>query len=89
MRERIFVIEDHFQIKGRGLIITGKIEKKSTVLKIGTPIIVCRPDGSEVETKIAGIEMCSPPNFKIEAILIHNLTKDDLPVGSYVFINSN
>ncbi len=89
MREKVFVIEDHFQIEGRGLIITGKIEKNSPRLKIGTPIIVSRPDGSEVETKIAGIEMCSPPNFEIEAILILNLTKDDLPIGSSVFINSN
>ena len=89
MREKIFVIEDHFQIKGRGLIITGKIEKNSPELKIGAPIIVCRPDGSEVKTKIAGIEMCSPPNFEIESILIHNLTKEDLPIGSSVFKNSN
>lgn len=89
MREKIFVIEDHFQIKGRGLIITGKIEKKSSELKIGIPIIVCRPDGSEVETKIAGIDRFRPPNFEIEAILIHNLTKDDLPIGSSVFIRKN
>ncbi len=78
MTEKIFVIEDHFQINGRGLVITGKIQKNSPELKIGTPIIVCRPDGSKVETKIAGIEMCSPRNPKIESILIHNLTKVEL-----------
>ena len=89
MREKIFVIEDHFEIKGRGLIITGKIEKKSSRLKIGTPIIVYRPDGSEVKTKVAGTERFRPPNFENEAILVHNLTKDNLPIGSSVFIDQN
>lgn len=89
MRQKIFVIEDHFQIKGRGLIIVGKIEKELTELKIGTPMIICRPDGSEVETKVAGIDMFSPPNFEFEAILVYNLTKDDIPIGSSVFINRN
>ena len=89
MREKIFVIEDHFQIEGRGLIIVGRIEKDSTELKIGTPMIICRPDGSEVETKVAGIDMSSPPNFEFEAILVRNLTKADLPIGSSVFIEKN
>ena len=89
MREKIFIIEDHFQIKGRGVIITGKTEKKSTELRIGTPIIICRPDGKEIETKVGGIDIFNPPNFKNVAILVHNLTKDDLLIGSSVFIDLN
>lgn len=87
MREKLFIIEDHFQIKGRGLIITGKRRKNPAELRIGTQLFIRRPDGKEIETKVGSIEMLNPPNFKNEAILVHNLTKDDLPIGSSVFVN--
>lgn len=83
----MFTIEDHFQITGRGLVIVGEKEDKSLELKIGTSIIIETPEGKEIQSKVDGLEMLNPPNFKSEAILIRDFTKNDLPIGSTVFVN--
>ena len=87
MRERIFTVEEHFQIDGLGLVIVGKVENQSHSLKIGMPLIIVNPSSWIIETKLSGINMTKPPNFKVWSISISELIKEDVPIGSNVFID--
>jgi hypothetical protein len=87
MRKKVFTIKDHFLITGRGLIIVGERADKNLWLRMKMPLIIVKPNGEQLNTYVGGLESFSPPNFKTEAILIHDLTKDDLPIGSEVFVD--
>lgn len=87
MRKKIFIIEESFQITGRGLVIVGEKQDKSFELGMKTPLIIITPQGKEINAKVVGIEMFSPPNFKIEAISIGDFSKSDIPIGSTVFVD--
>jgi hypothetical protein len=77
----LFKVDDRFMVTGRGLILVpGLGEKKASV---GDPIKIIRPDQSTVETTIKGIGW-----NEFRDILIGNeLTKDDVPIGSEVWLN--
>lgn len=52
-------------------------------IKIGDPIILKRPDGTEIETVVRGIEMggrISSPSIPI--LLGNEITKEMIPVGT-------
>ena len=87
MLKKIFIIEESFRIKGRGLIIVREKPDKSFELGMKTPLIIISPDGKEISAKVVGIEMLSPPNFKIEAISIGDFSKSDVPIGSTVYVD--
>ena len=54
--------------------------------RVGDPIRLKRPDGSELDWRIGGLEMicASPPRHDV-VILIVGLTKVDVPVGTEVW----
>jgi hypothetical protein len=89
MARRLFIVEDTFSIKGRGLVpVPGILPVGEERFRIGDPILLKRPDGSFLEWKIGGIEMilCSPPKPRHDVvILLKDLGKDDLPIGSEVW----
>lgn len=87
MRRKVFTIEDYFQITGRGLVIVGKKEDRSFYLWNDASIIIVAPDGEEFQAKVLGIEMFSPPNFKIEAVSIGSFKNLELLKGSTVFVD--
>jgi translation elongation factor EF-Tu-like GTPase len=83
------IVEDVFIIKGRGLVVTGRVESGS--VQVGQAIRVSYPDGSEVyEAKVKGIEHISsignieiflnPDNKKL-ALLLSDLTKAEVKQG--------
>jgi hypothetical protein len=86
MARRLFVVEDTFCIKGRGLVLLpGIIPEGEERFRAGDPILIKRPDGSCLESTIGGIEMLlgSPPKPRKDyVILLHGLGKDDVPIGS-------
>lgn len=88
MRKKILTITDVWQIKKGNIAIAGKRQEEH-IYGIGTSLIIIRPDGTKIETKVSGIEkMITVSGTKMEAILILNLTKEDLPSGSNVFLGS-
>ena len=87
MRQKLLIVEDHFQITGRGLVVVGKVEKNSPIIKIEDSLIVISED-NKIKTKLAGFEMPGPPNFNSLGILLPELTKDDVPIGSDIFVDT-
>lgn len=83
------VVEDLFQIEGRGLIVVpGLPDPSSTVpvLRRGSAVTLRRPDGSRIETFIRELEMINrrPPVPFTAFLLPEGLTKSDIPIGTEV-----
>jgi hypothetical protein len=89
MAHRLFVVENAFLIEGRGLILVpGFVPQGEEHLRIGDPIVLKRPDGSQLEWTIGGIATihCSPRRPKNEVVIIlRALNEGDLPGGSEVW----
>ncbi len=93
MARRLFVVEDTFWIKGRGLIpVPGIVPQGDERFRVGDPIVIERPDGSRIESNISGIEriLGSPPKPRSNlCIILNGLGKEDVPIGSEVWsVNS-
>ena len=87
MARRLFVVEDTFLIEGRGLVsIPGITPVADENFRVGHQILLKRPNGTQLDWQIGGLEMLSPPppNFGF-AILLNGLTKDDVPIGTEVW----
>jgi hypothetical protein len=77
----LFKVQDRFLVTGRGLILVpGLGDKKVT---IGDPIKIVKPDLTIVETTIRGIGF----NEFRDILVGNDLTKDDVPIGSEVWLN--
>ncbi len=89
MARCLFVVEDTFHIKSRGLVpLPGIIPQGEERFYVGDPIRLKRPDGTCLEWKIGGIEMihCTPPRPKNDVvILLQGLSKDEVPIGTEVW----
>ena len=80
-------VEDTFLITDRGLIIVPGIPRneKGWKLSDGEPLELRRPDGTSLQTTIAAIELGGRGKFT--AILLpRELTKDDVPIGTEVWV---
>ena len=77
----LFKVDERFMVTGRGLVLVpGLGEKKAT---LGDPVRIIRPDGTIIETTIRGIGF----NKFREILVGGNLTKEDIPIGSEVWLN--
>ena len=77
----LFKVEDHFMVTGRGLILVpGLGDKKASV---GDPIKIIRPDQTSIQTSIRGLGW----NEFRDILVGNDLTKDDVPIGSAVWLN--
>jgi hypothetical protein len=89
MARRLFVVEDAFFIKGRGLLpVPCIVPEGDERFRVGDPILLKRPDGSRLEWTIGGLEMihCTPRRQTDDIfILLKGLSKEDVPVGSEVW----
>ncbi len=89
MARRLFTVEDRFSIKGRGLVpVPGIVPQGAERFRVGDPIMIRRPDGSCLGSTIAGIEMvhASPPRPKNEIVIVlKDLSKEDVPIGSEIW----
>jgi hypothetical protein len=84
----VFRIDDVFQISGRGCVVTPGIPKTGGFqLRVGDPLLLKLPDGSEIRTTLRGIEMGGAPEFPGRPILLGaELTKDQVPIGTEVWV---
>jgi hypothetical protein len=88
MARRLFVVEDTFLIKGRGLVpVPGIVPEGEERFRLGDLIVIKRPDGSCLGATIGGIEIFStPPRTRDDfAIVLKDLNKEDVPIGSEVW----
>jgi hypothetical protein len=82
----LFVVEDTFFIKGRGLVLAPGITPRGDErLRVGDPLLFKRPDGSELRTAIGELEMFMCSRVDRMPILLLELGKADVPVGSEVW----
>jgi hypothetical protein len=89
MARCLFIVEDMFLIRGRGLVVVpGILCQGEERFRVGDPLLLKRPEGSCLQWRIGGIELisCSPPRTKNEVvILLRDLSKDDVPIGTEVW----
>ena len=87
MARLLFVVEDTFFIKGRGLVLVPGIVPQGEE-RIGDTLVFKRPDGSHLKWTIGGFEMihCTPPKQTTDMfIVLKGLNQDDVPIGSEVW----
>ena len=87
MTRRIVVVEDTFEIKGRGLLLVpGILPKEGELFRVGDPIRLRRPDGAWIHTRIDDLQCLSsnPPAGDI-VIMLAGFAKSDIPVGTEVW----
>lgn len=77
----LFKVQDRFLVTGRGLILIPGLGDKNA--NTGDPIKIVKPDQTIVETTIRGIGF----NEFRDILVGSDLTKDDVPIGSEVWLN--
>lgn len=88
MRKKILTVTDAFWISGRGLAIV-EFDRTNELkfTEIGTPLIIICPDGKTINSEIGGSEkITTVSGRKGEVILLLSLTRQDVPIGSNVFV---
>ena len=88
MRQKLFVIEDIFQITGRGIIVTGELESNSPVFKIGSKIVLIRPNREKFDTEVAGFNFSKLANNLVGVLLKNIVSKEEVPIGTEVFLKT-
>jgi hypothetical protein len=79
----LFEVEDRFMVTGRGLILVPGLRNKKA--GINDKIKIVRPDNSIIEATIKGISF----NFNRNILVGNILTKDEVPIGSAVWLIKN
>ena len=77
----LFKVDERFMVTGHGLILVPGLGDKEAI--VGDPIRIVRPDQTTVETIIRGIVW----NEFRDILVGNDLTKDDVPIGSEVWLN--
>ena len=86
MARRLFIVEDTFAIRGRGLFLSpGIVPVGEERFRVGDPLVLRRPDGSTVSVSIGGLEfLCPNPRHDV-VIMLTGLSKQDVSVGTEVW----
>ena len=80
----LFKVKDIFMLTERGLTLVATMEDNKP--KFNDSLKIIRPDKSTIETQVRGISFGDP--ITITAILVgKELTKEDIPIGSEVWLN--
>jgi translation elongation factor EF-Tu-like GTPase len=84
MSRHLFTVEDTFTIRGRGtILVPGIVPEGDERFRIGDALCLRRPDGSEVEATIDGIECFNPPHGTYPIVV--RSPKSDIPLGTEVW----
>lgn len=88
----LFIVEDAFQITGRGCVLVPgpSAEQGSQRIRIGDGLRLRKPDGHSFDTVIQGVEMIGRrprPNVITAPILLPSDVKNgDVPIGTEVWL---
>ncbi len=89
MCRRLFIVEETFTVKSRGIALLPGVTKDDRDLhrKVGLLIELRRPDGSVLTTTIQAIEWFQTPSMPTAPLhLPTDVSKDDVPVGTEVWL---
>ena len=88
MRIHSSTIEDVFEIDDRGcIVVPGLLLDDDPHVCVGDPAILRHPDGTEIQTTVAGIEMIRTLNRNAMPVLLpKRLRKTDIPIGTELTI---
>jgi translation elongation factor EF-Tu-like GTPase len=94
MKTHLSIVEDIFAISGRGVVVVPGIPDSSRKwrIKIGDPIWLQKPDGTQIQSSVRGIEMICRPRIALDFIPIllgSEITKDDVPIGTELLIEDS
>lgn len=90
----LFIVEHAFQITDRGCVLVPgpSAESGGQALRVGDPVRLVTPDGQVVDTVVRGIELINrrprPQLITLPILLPRNITKEQVPVGTRVFLLS-
>jgi hypothetical protein len=88
MLKHLSIVEDIFQITGRGLVVVPGVPGEGNWrVKIGDAVVLKRPDGTEIATIIRGIEMVRAKREMFPLLLGLELNKTDVPIGTEIWID--
>ncbi|MBX3084456.1 MAG: elongation factor Tu [Anaerolineae bacterium] len=81
------VIDDVFFIKGRGVVVTGKVE--SGTVKMGDKVVISGANGVTIMTQVIGVEGFRKPNFVAQVgdncgLVLKDVEKGQLTAGMVV-----
>jgi len=88
----LFVVEDAFQITGRGCVLAPgpAAEPGAQPIRVGDRLLLRKPDGQSVDTVIQAVEMLGrrprPKVITAPILLPREITKDDVPIGTEVWL---
>lgn len=88
----LFTVTERFQIENLGCVLVPGLstEPESPGLRFGARIRLQTPEGREIDTFIRDLPMISrrkmPDTITAPVLLAGNLTKDDVPIGTKVFL---
>ena len=88
MSRLLFTVEDTYSIEGRGVVLLPGLEPiGDEVFHPGDPIRIRRPDNSELNTRMRGLEFLSRRDKPCALVIVlpKDVAKDDVPVGSEVW----
>jgi hypothetical protein len=74
----------HF-IRNVGLIVSGLDPECPIRVYAGTSIVLKRPDGSVVTSRIQGLALVSPRLCELIDFLLKDVGQDDVPVGTEIW----
>ena len=73
-------------IRGRGRVpVPGIIPVGDERVRAGDPLLLRRPDGSELRTTIGSLEILDPNPTHQVVVLLKELGKEDVPIGTEVW----
>lgn len=91
----LFIVEDAFQIAGRGCVLVPgpSAEQGSQRIRIGDGLRLRKPDGNSFDTVIQGVEMIGrrprPKVITAPILLPRDVKKGDVPTGTEVWLLSS
>jgi hypothetical protein len=85
MARRLFTVSDTFLIRGRGLVPVPGLPISEERFRAGDPLLLKRPDGTELRTTIGSLEILDPNPTNQVVVLLKELVKEDVPIGTEVW----
>jgi hypothetical protein len=86
MSRLLFTVESTFLLPRHGLVLLpGIVAIGDESFRIGSPLLLRRPDGIEVRASIAGIEIPNPNPSHAFVPLIKGFDKEEVPIGTQVW----
>jgi hypothetical protein len=82
----LFIVSGTFLIRGRGLVLLpGIMSVGQERFHAGEPLLLRRPDGTELLTTITSLEIMIPNPRHEVVVVLKELTRDDVPIGTVVW----